>query len=82
MIINWLKGQYAAALNEENLAFDTPRVSADLMADLLNKLQDNIISLNNARTIFHYCGLVKKILKQSLNVKGFVNQITLPFGKR
>ncbi|QMT60091.1 Asp-tRNA(Asn)/Glu-tRNA(Gln) amidotransferase subunit GatB [Legionella sp. PC997] len=52
MIINWLKGQYAAALNEEGLTFETPRVSAELMAHLLNKLHDSVISLNNARSIF------------------------------
>jgi aspartyl-tRNA(Asn)/glutamyl-tRNA(Gln) amidotransferase subunit B len=52
MIINWLKGQYAAALNEENLSFETPRISAALMANLLNKLHDSSISLNNARAIF------------------------------
>lgn len=52
MIINWLKGQYAAALNEEHRTFETPRVSAKLMAELLNKIHDETISLNNARSIF------------------------------
>ncbi|VEB37129.1 Asp-tRNA(Asn)/Glu-tRNA(Gln) amidotransferase subunit GatB [Legionella cherrii] len=52
MIINWLKGQYAAALNEENLTFDTPRISAKLMANLLDRLHGGTISLNNARAIF------------------------------
>ncbi|MGL5742366.1 MAG: Asp-tRNA(Asn)/Glu-tRNA(Gln) amidotransferase subunit GatB [Legionella sp.] len=52
MIINWLKGQYAAALNEEHLTFETPRISAQVMASLLDKLHDNTISLNNARSIF------------------------------
>lgn len=54
MIINWLKGQYSAALNEAHLSFETPRVSAKTMANLLNKLHDNTISLNNARTIFTF----------------------------
>jgi aspartyl-tRNA(Asn)/glutamyl-tRNA(Gln) amidotransferase subunit B len=54
MIINWLKGQYSAALNEAHLSFETPRVSAKSMANLLNKLHDNSISLNNARTIFTF----------------------------
>ncbi|MGC1182600.1 Asp-tRNA(Asn)/Glu-tRNA(Gln) amidotransferase subunit GatB [Legionella sp.] len=52
MITNWLKGLYTAALNEDHLTFETPRVSAKLMAELLNKLHDNDISLNNARTVF------------------------------
>ncbi len=52
MIVNWLKGQYAAALNEEHRTFETPQVSAQLMAELLNKIHDEAISLNNARSIF------------------------------
>ncbi|KTD59828.1 glutamyl-tRNA(Gln) amidotransferase subunit B [Legionella sainthelensi] len=71
MIINWLKGQYAAALNEENLAFDTPRVSANLMANLLNKLQDNIISLNNARTIFTLLWSGEKDIEAIIEREGF-----------
>lgn len=52
MIVNWLKGQYAAALNEDNLSFENPRVSAKLMAELLNKIHNEAISLTNARSIF------------------------------
>lgn len=51
-IINWLKGHYAALLNEHNLNFDTPPVSAKSMAILLNKVHDKSISANNARTVF------------------------------
>lgn len=54
MIINWLKGHYAAALNEHQLSFATPQVSATLMANLLNRLQDNTLSQNNARAIFAF----------------------------
>lgn len=52
MIINWIKGQYAAALNEAHLTFATPPVSAKVMAHLLDKLHDHVLSLNNARAIF------------------------------
>lgn len=52
MIINWLKGQYAAALNNEHLTFETLPVSAKTMAYLLDKLHTEQISLNNARSIF------------------------------
>ncbi len=52
MIINWLKGQYAAALNEHSLSFETLPVSAITMAKLLDKIQDNSLSSNNARSIF------------------------------
>lgn len=52
MIINWLKSHYAAALNEYQLSFDAPPVSAKNMAVLLNKLHDKTISTNSAKQIF------------------------------
>ncbi|CAM4431576.1 MAG: Aspartyl/glutamyl-tRNA(Asn/Gln) amidotransferase subunit B [Legionella sp.] len=52
MIVNWLKGQYAAALNNENLNFETLQVSAKTMAQLLDKLHEDSISLTNARSLF------------------------------
>ena len=52
LIINWLKGYYAAALNEAQLSFETPPVSAKNTALLLNKLQEKLISANSAKQIF------------------------------
>lgn len=52
LIINWLKGQYAASLNEHNMTFETLPISAKTMANLLDKIHDNIISSNIAKTIF------------------------------
>ncbi len=52
LIINWLKGHYAAALNESNLTFETPPVSAQTMANLLDKIHDNAVSSNIAKSIF------------------------------
>jgi aspartyl-tRNA(Asn)/glutamyl-tRNA(Gln) amidotransferase subunit B len=54
VIVNWLKGPYAAALNNEHLSFETPRVSAKTMAQLLDKLHENSISLTNARSLFAF----------------------------
>lgn len=52
LIINWLKGQYIAALNERSLSFETLPISAKTMAKLLDKIHDNTVSSNNAKTIF------------------------------
>lgn len=52
IIINWLKGHYAAALNEHKLSFDAPPVSAQNMAILIDKVQDKTISTNSAKQIF------------------------------
>lgn len=54
IIINWLKGQYAAMLNENNLTFETLPISAETMANLMNKLHDNSISANNAKSVFTF----------------------------
>lgn len=71
MIINWLKGQYAGALNEENLTFDTPRISAELMTNLLNKLHDATISLNNARAIFAFLWAGEKDIDAIIEREGY-----------
>jgi aspartyl-tRNA(Asn)/glutamyl-tRNA(Gln) amidotransferase subunit B len=52
LIINWLKGHYAALLNEHNLTFETLPISAKTMASLLDKIHDNTLSSNNAKLIF------------------------------
>ncbi|HDU7928138.1 TPA: Asp-tRNA(Asn)/Glu-tRNA(Gln) amidotransferase subunit GatB [Legionella pneumophila] len=51
-IINWLKGQYAAFLNEHNLTFETPPISAKTMAAFLSKIQEKHISSSIAKNIF------------------------------
>lgn len=52
LIVNWLKGSFAAAVNEHHLTFETSKISAQVMAELLDKLQDDLISLNHAKLIF------------------------------
>lgn len=51
-IINWLKGPYAAALNEHGLDFETLPVSAYAVATLIQKIQSKSISSNNAKHVF------------------------------
>ncbi len=53
IIINWLKGHYAAALNENNLTFETTPVSARTLAKLLDKIHDKTLSPHRARTVFN-----------------------------
>ncbi|MBA2648531.1 MAG: Asp-tRNA(Asn)/Glu-tRNA(Gln) amidotransferase subunit GatB [Legionella sp.] len=52
LIINWLKGPYAAALNDQNLSFEQPPMSAQTLAKLLNKLHEKVLSTSTAKTIF------------------------------
>lgn len=51
-IVNWLKGIFAAALNEANLDFDNSPLSVSTFAALLNALADQKISGTLAKKIF------------------------------
>jgi aspartyl-tRNA(Asn)/glutamyl-tRNA(Gln) amidotransferase subunit B len=51
-IVNWLKGTYTAALKEQGLTFEHPPVSADQLADLLDRLTNKLIPASLAKTIF------------------------------
>ncbi len=65
-IVNWLKGVYVALINEQGLHFETPPVSANQLACLLNRLEDNIISATNAKRLFaqliNYTGTVDELI--------------------
>lgn len=52
IIVNWLKGTIAAALNEQGLSFEHPPITAIQLAILLNRLTDNFISSTNAKRVF------------------------------
>jgi aspartyl-tRNA(Asn)/glutamyl-tRNA(Gln) amidotransferase subunit B len=58
IIVNWLKGPYIAALNEQNLTFEHQLIATDLLASLLDRLADNVIPTSIAKTIF--AALLKK----------------------
>lgn len=52
IIVNWLKGLYQAALNEQSLDFNTQLISTKLFAHLLNTLADKTISTSAAKQVF------------------------------
>lgn len=52
MIINWLRGSFAAALNEANLGFEQSPVPAAKFAPLLSLLVEQKISVKVAKQIF------------------------------
>lgn len=67
-ITNWLKGAYAAALNDKNLTFENPPISAATLASLLDHLHSGSISHSIAKQIFSKLlkgeGTVDDIIKQ------------------
>ncbi|WED44527.1 Asp-tRNA(Asn)/Glu-tRNA(Gln) amidotransferase subunit GatB [Legionella cardiaca] len=74
-IINWLKGTYAAALNEINLSFDNPPVSATSLATLLDKLTKQTISNKIAKEIFAKLWEGETNIDEIIKKEGF-NQLT------
>ncbi|TAL64174.1 MAG: Asp-tRNA(Asn)/Glu-tRNA(Gln) amidotransferase subunit GatB [Legionella sp.] len=54
LIINWIKGSYTAALNEQGLSFDKSPISAQTMAKFLDKLHNNSLSSHNAKSVFNF----------------------------
>jgi aspartyl-tRNA(Asn)/glutamyl-tRNA(Gln) amidotransferase subunit B len=52
LVTNWVMGELAAALNKVNLDIDQSPVSAEALAKLLQRIQDNTISGKIAKTVF------------------------------
>lgn len=71
IILNWMKGVYAAALNEHNLSFENPPISSQDLADLLDQLHEQKISNAIAKQIFN---------KLWSNKEGNVNAIIEKYG--
>ncbi len=71
MVINWLKGIYSSALNEDNRSFEKPPVSAELMASLLDKLTEKTLSNHMARQIFARLWAGEKDIDSIIEQHGF-----------
>lgn len=53
LIINWLRGPYLARLNETHLNFENPPLSAEKLAQLLNRMVQHSISFNVSKQLFY-----------------------------
>lgn len=70
-IINWLKGTYAAALNDANLSFENPPVSAPVFASLLNHLANQTVSGKIAKQIFSKLWAGEKNIDEIIKKEGY-----------
>ncbi|HCU04817.1 MAG TPA: Asp-tRNA(Asn)/Glu-tRNA(Gln) amidotransferase GatCAB subunit B [Coxiellaceae bacterium] len=52
LAVNWMMGELSAALNNENLSIIQSAISAEHLAQLLKRIQDNTISGAIAKTVF------------------------------
>lgn len=53
MIMNWLRGPYAALLNEQQKSLSSPPISAEKTAQLLDEVVQQRITVKQAQKIFH-----------------------------
>jgi aspartyl-tRNA(Asn)/glutamyl-tRNA(Gln) amidotransferase subunit B len=52
VMANWITGELSAALNREGLTVDASRISADSLASLIDRIDDNTISGKIAKVVF------------------------------
>lgn len=52
IVVNWIMGDLAAALNKENIDITQSPISSAELANLLNRIADNTISGKLAKTVF------------------------------
>lgn len=71
IIINWLKGPYAAALNEQRLDFQTLPISEQTMALLLDKIQDHSLTTNQAKDLFPLLWAGEQDIDHLIQQKGY-----------
>lgn len=74
LIINWLKGPYAATLKEKNRSFDEPLISLSLLGCLLDRLADDVIPSHIAKTIFHQLLKEPKPIDELIKASGYEQQ--------
>ena len=70
-IVNWLKGPYSAALNDNGLSFDNAPVAASELGVLLDALHDKTISNNIAKDIFKQAWETKNPIPSILSQDAF-----------
>ncbi|OJY52387.1 MAG: glutaminyl-tRNA synthase (glutamine-hydrolyzing) subunit B [Legionella sp. 40-6] len=75
IIINWLKGIYASALNEEACDFSKPKIPAAVLGQLLDKVQTKKLLLNQARAVFHHLWTSNKSLEEIITEQGFDKEV-------
>ncbi|KTD08094.1 Asp-tRNA(Asn)/Glu-tRNA(Gln) amidotransferase subunit GatB [Legionella jamestowniensis] len=75
IIINWLKGTHAAALNEANLDFENSPVPPSSIALLLNYLSQKTISAKIAKEIFIHLWAGEKDVDEIIKQEGLSQTI-------
>ena len=75
LIANWVNGELAAALKKDNIEISQSRITAKLLAGLLNRLQDNTISGKIAKTVFDEMWQEQKDADEIIKQKG-LKQVT------
>ncbi len=51
-VVNWVRGEVSAALNKDHLEIDKSHVSAEMLASLIKRIEDNTLSNKIAKQVF------------------------------
>ncbi|KTD78431.1 Asp-tRNA(Asn)/Glu-tRNA(Gln) amidotransferase subunit GatB [Legionella waltersii] len=71
LMINWLKGQFSANLNEANLSFDDSPIEPQTMAKFFDKISDNTMSSSIAKIVFPFLWKGEKDVDAILKREGY-----------
>ena len=70
IIVNWLKGNYAAALNERGLSFENPPISPETLACLFERLSDNTLNNTTAKKVFQQLLITNLSVDEIIKAEG------------
>jgi len=76
ILLNWLKGPYSAALNESGLSFENPPVATTDLANLLKHLEENKISMQQAKNIFNALCAGKSNLDELIQTESQIEEMS------
>ena len=75
LVANWILGEVSAALHQHEMEIDSSPVSANMLAELLNRIEDNTISGKIAKEVFAAMWAGEGNVDEIIEAKG-LKQIT------
>ncbi len=75
LVANWILGEVSAALHQHEMEIDSSPVSANMLAELLNRIEDNTISGKIAKEVFAAMWTGEGNVDEIIEAKG-LKQIT------
>ncbi len=78
---NWVMGEVSAAVNADDITFESARVSPDRLAEILRRLGDGTVNAKGAKELFSQIWSGKYRLKaEGMNVSIAINEAIMTLG--